>query len=612
VEVGSHLILIGAALVLLSIMAGLLSSRVGAPLLLVFLGLGMLAGEDGPGGLDFDNFHVAYMAGSLALAVILFDGGLRTRFSSFRVVWWPAFLLATVGVIITAALTAVAAQFFAGLSWLEAVLVGSIVGSTDAAAVFLLLHQSGMGLQRRVQATLEIESGINDPMAIFLTVACVELLAGGAATLEPRDGWLLLWDFVLQMLGGGAIGFVGGHALVAVVNRLSIVPGLYPILALAGALFLFAGAQTLGASGFLAVYIAGLILGNRPHRAEQSISRFHDGMAWLVQIGMFLMLGLLVTPTRLVDALQPALIIAAVLMLVARPVAVWLCLAPFRFTRTEIAFVSWVGLRGAVPIFLATVPVLAGLPGGLFFFDVAFVVVLASLVLQGWTVAVSARTLDLDLPPQPETPTRTEIDLPVSFGRNLTGYMVRGQARIVGQELDKLALPPDADIVSAFRAGRRLEPGAGHHLMEGDYVLAIAPPERMATLDKLFATRRTSGRNTGLLGEFEVDGDAQVTAVMALYDLQVEPEERGLRLGELLEGRIGRMPVEGDRVRLGELELIVHTIEDDRIVKVGLELDPEHQPRRGLMAVPAMLRRWRGRVDDWRGRHNPAGRPGAP
>lgn len=601
-EIGGHLILISAALVLLSIMAGMLSSRVGAPLLLVFLGLGMLAGEDGPGGIQFDNFHLAYLAGSIALAVILFDGGLRTRYSSFRVAWWPSLVLATFGVILTAVITAVAAYLFAGLNVLQALLVGSIVGSTDAAAVFLLLNQSGMGLQRRVQATLEIESGVNDPMAIFMTVACVELLVSGATTPRPEHGWVLLQEFALQMVGGAAIGFVGGHALSAVVNRLSIAPGLYPILALAGALFLFGGAQTLGASGFVAVYLAGLILGNRPHRAEQGISRFHDGMAWLSQIAMFLMLGLLVTPTRLVSALVPALAIAAVLMLLARPIAVLLCLLPFRFKPAEVGFVSWVGLRGAVPIFLATVPVTAGLPGGLFFFDVAFVVVLASLVLQGWTVTISARTLGLELPPQPETPTRTEIDLPASFGRNVTGYMVGGQARIVGQELDKLVLPPNTEVVSAFRLGRRLETGAGHQLMEGDYVLAMAPPQQMETLDRLFATRRTSGRNAGLLGEFEVDGDAEVTAVMALYDLQVAPEERPLRLGELLRRRIGRMPVEGDRARIGELELIVHTLEDDRITKVGLELDPEHQPRRGLMALPAVLRRWRGKLAGWGGR----------
>lgn len=605
-EVGNHLILIGAALVLLSIMAGMLSSRVGAPLLLVFLGLGMLAGEDGLGGIQFNNFAFAYLAGSIALAVILFDGGLRTRYSSFRVAWWPSLVLATFGVVLTAAITAVAAHLFAGLNMLQSILLGSIVGSTDAAAVFMLLNQSGRGLQRRVQATLEIESGINDPMAIFLTVACVELLVSGAATPEPQHGWVLIREFTLQMAGGAVFGFLGGHAISIVINRVAVAPGLYPILALAGALFLFGAAQSVGASGFVAVYLAGLILGNRPHRAEQSISRFHDGMAWLSQIAMFLMLGLLVTPARLLDALVPALAISAVLMLVARPVAVWLCLLPFRFNRAEVGFASWVGLRGAVPIFLATVPVTFGVEGGLFFFDVAFVVVLASLVLQGWTVTISARTLGLDVPPQPETPTRTEIDLPHEFGRNITGYVVDGQARIVGQELDKLAMPQKSELVSAFRAGHRLDPGAGHRLREGDYLLAIAPPDQMSALDRLFAKRRQSGSDSALLGEFEIDGDAAVPTVMALYELQVEPEEQSLTIGELLRRRIDRMPVQGDRVRVGDLELIVRSMDGDRIATVGLQLDPEHQPRRGLAALPAKVRRWFPRLSRRRGRRRGA------
>ena len=592
-EIGSQLILVGASLVLLSIFAGQISSRIGAPLLLVFLGLGMLAGEDGLGGIDFDNFRLTYLFGSISLAVILFDGGLRTHYASFRIALWPSVLLATAGVLLTAGITAVAAQYFAGLNWLEALLVGSIVGSTDAAAVFMLLRLNGMGLQRRVGATLEIESGVNDPMAVFLTVACVELLEAGATGLTPELGLDLLRDFTLQMLGGAAIGVAGGYTLVVVINRLTVAPGLYPILALAGAMFLFGAAQTVHASGFLAVYLAGLIVGNRPHRAEQSISRFHDGMAWLTQIIMFLVLGLLVTPSQLPRALVPALVIAAVLMLVARPAAVWLCLAPFRFKWTEIAFVSWVGLRGAVPIFLATIPVLAGLRGGLLFFDVAFVVVLASLVLQGWTVAVAARTLGLQLPPQPETPTRAELDLPATFGRNVTGYVVGENARAEDEEIDALKLPGRAELLSVFRNGVRLGPGVGHRLQTGDYVLAVAPPDQSTALDRLFAGRPEAAASTeGLLGEFEMDGEASVAAIAALYGLDVAEEERSLGVGELLRRRIGRRPVVGDRVRLGAVELVVGVMDGERITKVGVELDPEHLSRRGLAALPAKLGRW--------------------
>lgn len=597
-EIGAQLILGGATLVLLSIFAGQISSRVGAPLLLVFLGLGMLAGEDGPGQIEFDNFRLAYLFGSASLAVILFDGGLRTRYENFRIAMWPALLLATLGVLMTAAITAIAARFIVDLNWLEALLVGSVVASTDAAAVFLLLHLNGMGLQRRVGATLELESGLNDPMAIFLTIACVELLVAGATTPTPHLGLEFLREFAVQMLGGGIIGMIGGYVLAAVVNRLNVAPGLYPILALAGALFVFGGAQTLEASGFLAVYLAGLIFGNSRHRADQSISRFHDGMAWLAQIVMFIMLGLLVTPSLLVRALVPALGIAAVLILVARPVAVWLCLAPFRFKSTEVAFVSWVGLRGAVPIFIATMPVLAGLPRGRFFFDVAFVVVLASLVLQGWTVAVAARTLGLDLPPQPEAPPRTEIDLPAGFGCNVAGYTIGANARAVGESIVTPMLPGGSELLSAFRGGVRLDPAAD--LQPGDYVLVMAPPEQAATLDRLFAARPELAHSTaGLLGEFEMDGDAPVAAVGMLYGLEAAPEEEKLSIGELLRRRLGRRPVVGDRIRLGAVELVVGAMDDERITKVGVELDPENQPRRGLAALPAAagrwLRRWRRR-----------------
>ena len=224
-EIGNHLILGGASLVLLSIFAGQISSRVGAPLLLVFLGLGMLAGEDGPGQIQFDNFRLAYLFGSVSLAVILFDGGLRTRYENFRIAMWPALMLATVGVLVTAGITAFAAQLFVDLNWLEALLVGSIVASTDAAAVFLLLHLNGMGLQRRVGATLELESGINDPMAVFLTIACVELLAAGATAPTPDLGLEFLREFAIQMLGGAVIGVLGGYALAAVINRLAVAPG---------------------------------------------------------------------------------------------------------------------------------------------------------------------------------------------------------------------------------------------------------------------------------------------------------------------------------------------------------------------------------------------------
>src|SRR3990170_3962706 len=288
-------ILVGALLLLVSIVASDISSRMGAPLLLVFLAMGMLAGEDGPGGIKFDDFDVSYLVGTLALAVIIFDGGMRTRRETFRVALWPAASLATLGVVVTAALVGAFAAWVLGLRWLEGMLVGAIVGSTDAAAVFALLRHAGTSLQERVAATLEIESASNDPMAIFLTVAVLELLAAGRSGFDVS----VLVTFALQFGVGAALGLAGGRALVWLINRLTLATGLYPLLAMSGGLFIFALAAQLGGSGFLAVFLAGALLGNSRMQAAQNILRVHDGLAWLSQIVLFLILGLLLTPSEL-------------------------------------------------------------------------------------------------------------------------------------------------------------------------------------------------------------------------------------------------------------------------------------------------------------------------
>ncbi len=594
-EVASQLILIGAALFLLSILAGLMSSRIGAPLLLVFLVLGMLAGEDGPGGIQFDDFRAAFLIGSVSLAIILFDGGLRTRYAAFRLVLWPAVSLATVGVVVTAAITALVAALLLDLNWIEALLVGSVVASTDAAAVFFLLNQHGLTLQQRVSSTLEIESGINDPMAIFLTLACVQLLLAGETSLS----WGVLGDFILQMGGGAIVGVGGGHVLLWLINRVVIAAGLYPIFAAAFALCLFAGAQVLHTSGFVAIYLAGLILGNHRHRASQVIERFHNGLAWLSQIAMFLILGLLVTPSRLLPSLLPALAIALVLMVVARPAAVWLCLAPFRFDWRETSFISWVGLRGAVPIFLATAPVLAGVPGARIYFDLAFVTVLVSLVCQGWTVSRVARALSLDVPRTEDRPERLEIDLPQSLDRGVAGYVVGERSAALAHAFDNLPLPRRTRVLSVIRDGTVLDRRTLDRLQPGDYALTFAPAEQVPMLDRLFAARPADAgqdERRSVFGEFSFDGTMLAGAIAELYGLAISPEERSLPVGELIRRRLGRHPVVGDRVRLGDVELIIRELDGERIAEVGVELDPVERDRRGVADLVAIIRRPRDAV----------------
>jgi cell volume regulation protein A len=568
---GSEIIFFAALLVVISIVISTVSNRVGAPLLLVFLVLGMITGEDGPGGVRFDDYNVAYLVGSLALAIILFDGGLRTTRHAFEVALWPSLVLAVPGVVITAGITGLAAAHLLGYDWQSGLLVGSIVAPTDAAAVFFLLRLGGTELRRRLGATLEIESGLNDPMAIFLTFACIEILSMG----HVRSSDLIVL-FVSQLAGGMVIGVAAGHLLLALINRIEIAGGLYPVLAGASALAVFGGAQAIGASGFLAVYVAGFVVGNRRHRAAKGITRFHDGLAWLSQIGMFLMLGLLVTPHRLFGNLPAALGIAVVLMFVARPVATWLCLVWFRFTLPEIAFVSWVGLRGAVPIFLATAAVLAGLPHGAVYFDVAFVVVLISLLAQGWTVTSAARFLGLTVPAVSDEADRLELDVLVGLDRDFTAYRVAGDSEAAELPFERLPLPRRARIIAVIRDGALMERETLPTLAANDYVLAVAPPEQLFALDNLFApqSRRQAASEQEAFGEFSLQADATVGAIADLYGFPAAAEDRPKTLATFLAGRLPRHPAIGDRVRVEPVEFVVRDLHGQRILRVGIEVEP--------------------------------------
>jgi potassium/hydrogen antiporter len=392
-------LLAAAALVFVSVLAGLYSARIGLSFLLVFLLAGILAGEDGPGGYRFDDFRLSFWVGNLALAVILLDGGLRTAYATFRTGLRPASLLATLGVLVCAAITSLAGVYFVGLDWGTAWLLGAIVSSTDAAAVFALLTRSGVTLNERVAATLEIESGVNDPMAVYLTLAFIGLAGSSAAA---GSAWATMAIAFVQQFGWGALlGLLGGFGMAAVLERVAsrdAGSGILALLVGAGGLSVFAATGLLGGSGFLAVYLFGLVVANRAGKVVAPTLAAMDGYAWLAQAGMFLLLGLLVTPSSMVGSLGPALAVALVLIFIARPLAVWLCLLPFRFSARETWFIAWVGLRGAVPIVLALFPLMAGVPEAMLLFNVAFVVVLVSLLTQGTTIGRVARKLGVALP----------------------------------------------------------------------------------------------------------------------------------------------------------------------------------------------------------------------
>jgi potassium/hydrogen antiporter len=557
-------ILLGALLVLAGIMSSLVAQRFGAPLLLAFLVVGMLAGESGPGQIKFDDVRAVYIVGSIALGLILFDGGLRTRFATFRSVFAPAGVLATLGVLITALLTAPVAWWALSLSPIEAFLVGSVVASTDAAAVFLLLHSRGLRLRPRVNATLEVESGTNDPFAIFLTIVLVEILLVG-----PKP-WL---DIVILLLRetilGGLIGWLGARGIVFVLNRLDLPQGLHAPFVAAGAIVIFGLAQSIHGSGFLAVYLAGIVVGNRATRAHSTLIAFLDAATWLAQIAMFVLLGLLVWPSTLPKHALGALAVALMLMFVARPVAVFLCLAPFRFSRREKLFISWVGLRGAVSVFLASIPMLLKTHNAQVFFDVGFVVVLISLMVQGWSIPIAARKLRMAMPQEAVSAKRSELDLPGQLSQELVGYPVVAESPYLRHGI----APSWAKLTLVVRSERVHTPEEAGAVREGDHVYFLAPPERAQALDRFFVDIPQSMLpDPKLLGDFFLPGSATIGALGEIYGLPVEAEQVTTTLSDYFVEQMGRPPRRGDIVQLGDVVLQAHAVSGKRLETVGLQL----------------------------------------
>jgi cell volume regulation protein A len=568
----SQLILLGGLLLTLSVFAGLLSARLGAPLLLAFLGLGMLAGEDGLGHIQFNDFRTAYLIGSVALALILFDGGIAINWSIARPLAFPSIALATVGTIISAAVVGAAAHFGLHIPWLEALLLGSVVAPTDAAAVVSLLHMQNLKIRVRIATVLEIESGLNDPMAVCATLLLIQIIRQPSAPQWMSGAGLL----GMQALGGAVIGLLGGRLLLFLFRRLELNAGLYPILGLAGALTIFGGAQIIGASGFLAVYLAAILLGNEQYSGKRAVGRFFGSFAWLSQIVLFLMLGLLATPSKLAPMLGSAFGVAAVLILVARPAAVAICLIPFRFKWREILFISWVGLRGAVPIFLAIIPVLTGAQDGGLLFGTAFIVVMISLLIQGWTVAPLARWLRLELPAEAPS-ARLDIELPETIAKsgNIVGYRIEASSPAIGRLPSELPLPLGCNIVLTMRDGAALARETAEPLGEDDYVLVWANQRDIPVLDGLLgpADDRTGASPSGEFGEFAFPGTASLSAILALYDQKPSRRRVDINLAEYLNGLIGK-PSIGDRVKIGSIELIIRDIEADEITSVAVEVDP--------------------------------------
>ena len=541
-DVLNQTLLIAGLLCFVAIALSAASQKIGVPSLLVFLAVGLFATELPQVRWVHIELETAVLVGNLALAVILLDGGLRTRLATFRMVAAPSLTLATLGVILTAALVGVAGAWLLDLDWRYGLLLGSIVGSTDAAATFALLGNSGLRLNERVESTLEVESGINDPMAVFLTLGVIELIR------SPGQSIADLLPMFLQQLGVGVlVGVVLGYLLSLAVARVRLEEGLYALLIQSGGLATFALTNLLGGSGFLAIYLAGMLIAHRRAHVGEDVLRVSDGFAWLAQAGMFLVLGLITDARGLLDVAGPALLIAAVLLFIARPLAVAACLLPFRYPAREIAFIGWIGMRGAVPIVLGLFPLVAGIPQAQLLFHIAFFIVLLSLLLQGGSLPVAARLASV----RAGRPRAALATAPLDGGvhvREVVQFVVAEGAPATRRALDDLDWPEGARLIELERDGRIVEPT---ELRSGDLVAVVAPAEQVGALEEIFAPAA-------------VDGELTLAASATLGDLQdyygaevPHGLQRETTLGEYAARLLRGRAASGDTITLGGLRLRV-------------------------------------------------------
>ena len=478
IEAG-NILLIGSLLLLISVIAGKTTNRLGVPTLIFFLIIGVLAGSEGVGGIHFDNAGIAQLIGVTALNFILFSGGLDTHWQSIKPVLWRGIALSTLGVFLTAISVGVFVHYVLGFTILEGLLLGSIVSATDAAAVFSILRNRGIALKGYLRPVLELESGSNDPMAYFLTITLTGIVASGS--IDPGE---LIISFLKEFIIGGAIGYVMGRGSVWLINNIKLeTEGLYPVLTLGLAIFTYSVTHAIGGNGFLAIYLCALVMGNSNMVHKRSLIKFYDGQAWLMQIILFLTLGLLVFPSRIVPLIGMGLLISAFLMFVARPIGVFAALAFFKSNARSKLFISWVGLRGSVPIVFATYPLLAGIPKAELIFNLVFFISMTSVLLQGTTLSYVARLLHVTIPPKAKRRIGLDFELTDNIKAEMKEITLTANSRSAGKRIVELDIPPTIIILSIKRAGVFISPNGSTKLLADDVLQVLA--EDMNALELL-------------------------------------------------------------------------------------------------------------------------------
>jgi potassium/hydrogen antiporter len=487
-----YFLLSAAILIILSIAFAKLFQNLGLPTLILFLALGMLAGSEGIGGIHFDDASIAQSIGIIALIFILFSGGLDTNISDVKPVFIPAVSLATIGVFLSAIIVGSIAAFVLDIDIKYGLLLGAIVSSTDAAAVFNVLRTKNVNLKKNLKPLLELESGSNDPMAIFLTLGLIQLIS------EPATGFgTLIWLFIKQFGLGIIVGLSMGQLIVYLLNKIKFdYDGIYPVLFLAYAGMVYSFTNIIGGSGFLAVYLAGLTIGNREFLHKKSLKRFFDGLAWLSQIGMFLTLGLLVFPSQILAVAGAGLILSAVLMLIARPVSVFVSLFFTKIEVKEKLFTSWVGLRGAVPIILATFPLLAGVEYADLIFSIVFFIVLTSALLQGWSISFAAKLLKVDAPMIRKVRSPIEFESSPEDTNDLYDFLISENSALVNKSIVEIGLPKESLIVMINRNEQYIVPTGGTIIEAGDVLLILTNKKTIDEVKRIVNVHLTKDENT--------------------------------------------------------------------------------------------------------------------